>query len=460
MYKYFNKFGNIEIEGNILKYRIGIEYVKADNIKEIENELKQVLAVNEKDIFLVPMQVEFINRFLLLYYNMQHLHFYDRLREYSLLENIPYFLSLVEIAKEYEIGNQFNWERENFVIDEFEKKVKIILPETSNLKVYTDRVNVVKAVKDMIISALTLQTTFIALPKRVDFIDASEDNVNFVEKIYKLDNLDDIQVYLETKALDLEVKKYSNDEVAVTEERKGKKKKDKVLKQKKTKPTKTTTVKTVGPTGKQPVKRFDTKTLILIAIMVVVSVILFAFITITPSEEPENTIDYSKDVTETFTYNEGDDPILNVYRAIYNTDYETAYNIINGLSNNEISPEDVPLILDVYFKNDKSLEMLEKYPNLANDYITYLISGNMLNELETFVGDQSDNPYILFELAYLKNDFESVLLYKDQVEMNARRESQIVDSLIKTGQHKAALDFAKSTNNPDLITQAENAAKY
>lgn len=463
MFRHFNKYGNIEIVDNILKYRIGVEHIGTDDIRKIESELKQKYIEVEKELFISPMQLQYVNRFLVLYFNVQHLKAFDYLREQSLLKNIPYFISLVDLAIAYENGHKFTWERLNFVVDEFDKTVKIILPETNSLKVYNnDEIDVIKAVKDMILSALTMQNQFLALPKRHDFIDASEENVLFVEQIYKLNNLEDIQLYLETVALELEQKTSFINEASATEEPAKKSKKVRNKQQKTPSPSKTKKVQ--DSNGKKPVKRLDKNMIILFGVLGV-AVIIYAFLMLSSSKQPETTIPYDQDLSETFKKDtEGtsgeSDKLLAAYRYIHNSEVEEAYKIINSLSQDEISVDDVQLIIDTYFRNNKSAEMLDKFPNLANNYVTYLISNGTISQLETFIeGMQTENPYILFELAALKSNYEDVILYKDQVEMNARREGQVVDAYIQAEKYKEALEFARGTNNPDLITLAENAQK-
>lgn len=472
MYKHFNKYGNIEITDNILRYRISLDYLGTDDEKKIENELKQKLIEVEKEIFITPIDIKVVNRYLVIYYNMEHLMSFDRLREFTLLENIPYFLSLVDLALEYEKGNIFSWERLNFVVDEFSKSVKVIFFETNTLKVYDKKVDIIKTVKDMIISSLTRQNTFLTLPKRHDFIDASEENVQFVERLYKLENLEDIQYFLETESLNLEQKEYSITDFQDEDINTNKKEKVIKLNPKKNKKTKKASQLNVNKVTKSnhssknnKVKRFD-KNVITLFIAVGILFIVFIYSKFTSNEPTEPMIQYNEEISNTFTAktnplnNSESSQILEAYRLVYNSHIEEAYDLINTLPTNEISVDDVELIIDIYFRNNKAAEMLDKYPNLANNFITYLISKNEITNLPDYVEEmQTENPYIQFEVAYLKNNSEEVLLYKDQVQMNARRESQIVDAYINTGKYKEALEFARNTNNPDLITRAEKAGK-
>lgn len=457
MYKHFNKLGNIEVVNNIMKYRIGIENVPEADKNIIENELKKKYLSVENDVFVNPMQIEFMNRFLVIYYNMEHLHTFDRLREFKLMQNIPYYLSLVELGKLHETGLRFSWERLNFVIDEYQEKVRIVFVETPSLKLYeqSDTRNVIEFVRDMIISTLTLQSTFLTLPKRHDFLDASERNVAFVERLYKIENLDDMQMYLETVALDLE------QNVSLTEAAEDEPK-VKTQKIKKSKPSKKKNSPKKQPMKKQNQnnKRFDKKILILLGILpFVFGFYFFAMSTGKTTNEAEKSIDASKPITETFSLDTENKKVLEAYQAVYNSDFQTAYELLNSLEKKEISKDDINLLIDVYFKNEKSAELLDLYPNVANVYIIYLVKNNLITKLEEYTeGMTTENPYILFEIAYLKNDYETVLLNKDKVDLNARRESQIVTAMLATGALQEALEFANSTGNPELIKQVESAS--
>lgn len=457
MYKHFNKLGNIEVVNNIMKYRIGIENVPEADKNIIENELKKKYLSVENDVFVNPMQIEFMNRFLVIYYNMEHLHAFDRLREFKLMQNIPYYLSLVELGKLHEDGLRFSWERLNFVIDEYQEKVRIVFVETPSLKLYeqSDTRSVVEFVRDMIISTLTLQATFLTLPKRHDFLDASERNVAFVERLYKIENLDDMQMYLETVALDLEQNISLTEEVEDEPKVKTQKvKKSKQIK-KKSSQKKYTTKK-----ENQNNKRFDKRTLIMLGVLPFVFIFYFLAMSMgKPTNEAEKPVDASKPVTETFSMNTENKKVLEAYQAVYNSDFQTAYELLTSLDTKDISKDDINLLIDVYFKNEKSAELLDRYPNVANVYIIYLVKNNLITNLEEYTkGMTTENPYILFEIAYLKNDYETVLLNKDKVDLNARRESQIITAMLGTGALQEAIEFANSTGNPELIKQVESAS--
>ena len=76
---------------------------------------------------------------------------------------------------------------------------------------------------------MTILSKILGLPKRNDFIDPSEENISFVETIFRLDNLDDLAMYIETLMIDLASQEDEVEEV----EKKGFFKKDNKPKRKK-----------------------------------------------------------------------------------------------------------------------------------------------------------------------------------------------------------------------------------
>jgi len=89
-----------------------------------------------------------------------------------------------------------------------------------------------------------------------------------------------------------------------------------------------------------------------------------------------------------------------------------------------------------------------------------LVANDLIyNVADLTSGMQTVNPYIEFEKAVAKNEYEKVLALKPEVEMNARREQQILTAYLGLGKTQEAMDFANQTKNPDLIKQAANSLK-
>lgn len=459
MNKSFNLYGSIEVEKNICKYRI--ELSKAPNLlseKAAEEELKSGLFAwgDNQQMVVAPMSVKFLNHFLVIYYNLKGHYPLSMLKEVPLEEKLQYFFSVIELFRNLE-KIPFTTERLNFVVDPSVEQVKILFFETQNLEVYEKDNEPVKTLRDILASSFTIQDNFIALPKRVDFIEPSSVNIKFVETLFKLDTIDDIYFLVEKTKLEIEMdnlnEKENEDETISV---KGKKKK---LKNKKPKVEKAVPQK-YGAQGRnkpQDKKRFDKKMLVLLALVPIFLVTYFGFnLYIKASNTQE--IDANQDISENFLKNEFEDVLLKSYQAVYNNNIEEAYKLLSQL--NTTTVDDINLLIEVYYRSNKSSELLDKYPNVANNFINYLVANDLIFSVSDLTsGMKTVNPYIEFEKAVAKSNYEKVLALKPEVEMNARREQQVLTAYIGLGKTQEAMEFANQTKNPDLIKQAANSLK-
>ncbi|MEK5105015.1 hypothetical protein MKX83_24040 [Cytobacillus sp. FSL M8-0252] len=461
MYKSFNKLGSIEIEGNQLKYRIATQEINVEDPKEIEKDIKRNLVKldEEKDNYLLPFDIQTINRYMVLYYDLSHTYSLEYLREISLKEKLPYFLSLVEIAKSERKNIYVLWDRMNFVLDKYEKKAKVILFETDHLKIY-ERENNLKSVVDIMTYAMTTLNKVLGLPKRNDFIDTSPDNINFIETIFRLDNLDDLSMYIETLMIDLEEKENEIEEVPQksflknTRLPKRKKENEKKPKYKKTEQKK-----------RKPVDKNNKMMKLGVGFFAFTMLVYLLLPVLLPSSdgskgEKEQEIisvedlDTGKDVfASSEKYNNN---LVSAYRKAYNSDYKDAYKLLSNIPKKELSNSDIPLLIKVYNESGKLGSLLDEMPILAGNVITFLLTNDKLESLPEIASTmETKNPYIEFEVSYMMEEYETMLSYMDKIDINGRKEQQIIDAYLALGEKEEARKFANNVGNPDLIKQVE-----
>lgn len=469
MNKAFNKLGSIEIEGSTLKYRIAIQELNIEDPIELEKEIKRKINQVEDDSFYVlPFDIQVVNRYMILYYDLSHFASMDYLRELDLIDKIPFFLSLIKLAKEQEKGFNISWERLNFIADKFENVLKVFLFETESIKIYETNNDLLKRVKELIVSAMTNLTVFIGLPKRHDFYDPSELNIRFVENIYRMGSLDDLEMYLETISLDIEQTHYTNQTVENEEAQnkqvetsKGKGivpfvKKEKEIKKNNSKSKTKVKHKKDVPRGKRKKKRNNWQ-LVYGSIAVGICLVLYFLqpVLIPTAKTEEPVVELSKSTSEKGG-SQFDTALVDVYRNAYNSDYESAYKVLETLNKNDLTDLDVPLLIEVYESTNNLAVLLDTVPEVSNDVITYLYTRNKLNNLPTLVeGMTTINPYIEFEKAYLKQDYEKLLTLVSDVKINGRKEQQIMDAYLGLNKVGEARKFAESVGNPDLIKKVE-----
>lgn len=105
-------------------------------------------------------------------------------------------------------------------------------------------------------------------------------------------------------------------------------------------------------------------------------------------------------------------------------------------------------ILFSYLMTGKYQEAIDAEPKFAFSVVNYLVSKNTLDVVKNI---KSDEPVIKFEQAAIKNDFKNVLKYKDELNLDGRRESLVVDAYIGLKQFDEGYEFAKTKGNNDLM---------
>jgi len=479
MRRAFNKYGSIEIEDSILKYRISIQELNSDDTLEFEKGIKRKLqTVINANSFLLPFDIQVVNRYMMFYYDLSHFASIDYLRELELDEKIPFYLSLIELAKEHEKGTKISWDRANFICDKYEQDVKVFLFETDNLKVYESPIDLMKTVKDLIVSTMTTLSVVMHLPKRQDFINPSEENINFVENIYKLQNLDDLYMYLETISLDLEQAASLHEDEPDSKKKKARslfkpiEKKEKIEKPKEKKEKVKTkkapsSKKAKGNVNKKNVKNAnDRKMPGKLILLVGAALILYIIsnVILSPNDSENGSLMTEKVGTNESSFFNNSQKYGNnlvwAYRKAHNSDYEEALGFLSNIRKSDLDKGDIPLLIEVYDKNEQLSELLTEVPTLANDVITYLLTENKIEEVVTVSnGMESKNPYIEFEKAYINQEFEYMLSLVDKIEINGRKETQIIDGYLALEKYDEAKNFAEKVGNPDLIKKVQEYSK-
>ncbi len=458
MKRQFNKLGSIEIAENTFKYRMSIQDLGNDDPNELEREIKRKLStLSDESMVLLPFSIEVINRYMVLYYDLTHFASIDYLRELDLQDKIPYYLSLVRLAQEQEKGMKLSWDRVNFVCDKHEVSVKAILFESGSIKIYDSPVDILKTTKDLICTTMTTLSRVITLPKRQDFISPSEENIHFVENLYRMDNLDDLYMYMETLEMELSEKPEDNFEEPIT----------KKISKKPIKKSKIKNVKKVSrgnhskDSGALKKKKENRNLAILVSAVVLVLVLYLVSTMLLPSDSEAGTkelVDTTNMNSDTMFKSTADDKkgIVEAYRNAYNSEYEKAFKSLSSMNVYDLDSADIPMLIQVYERTNNLSLLLDTAPSLANDIITYLLTKDKLSQLgEISEKMETKNPYIEFEKAHFNSEYEYMLTFIKDIEINGRKETQIMDAYLDLEMLDEARRFAEKVGNPDLIKRVE-----
>lgn len=483
--KTFNKYGNLEISGSTIQYRLPTEHFSSDNALEIHRSIKRGIHENPSGKYLIePVEVKNSGRYTLINYNVENYSSLDRLREIAFEDKINYYFSLIDIGLSVENDSlDIVWDRLNFAIDELEEIIKVMIFKTEYVSIFdNNNLTIFENIRNLIVLSLTDLNEVYALPRKANFIfNTDEISIKFVQDMFALNSLSDLRMLLETVELDFEEENIKDVEIPTSTEKKGffRKKSSntttevpKKKKIKKEKPIAQRVQPYSSKNNKKKNSRIDKKTKVMfISIVLLLSLwgisqlILGsggsknATYTINPQKEKQATSTYFKDSNKEAVQKS----IVRAYRLTYNQNYKDSYKILSSINKRDLSFSDMPMVIEVYYKQNNLAALLDEAPiqDVSNEVIAYLVKVDKLDILPDIATKmETKNPYIDFEAAYLKEDYKTVVSLIDSVEINGRKEQQIVNSYIQLNRLDDATKFAQQVGNPDLIKQIEGSNNY
>lgn len=463
----FNKVGNIEIEHNTLKYRLPLLEVSTDDISVLEKNLKRkASSIEHEPYYLIPFELQIINNSIIYYYNMIQYKSYDYLRQIPFQEKLTYYLSLIEIAKKMD-QTKVVWDRHNFVIDLHEEKIKAIIYETEDIKIHEEK-DSFEGVRELILISLTTLNQIVSKPRRVDFIDQSDHIIQFAETLLsgKIESIEDLRFFIETKQIEMD---YDNDEVLELPEEKKKKtiKVNFPLKRNKPRSPVQSYKKSSGKKGSKSAN----KLIVVLGVVLVIALILNFAMPKHPdtskAKEPKtihvkdkkNMQDKATSKNDNIekTSNKYNEMLLKAYRLSVMGKQDEALKEMESIGYDKLGTEDKEFLLNLYQKDNQIYKILDLDPSKGKDIVNNLIANNKGNELlEIQKKMKTHNPYVDFEVAYLKQDWKEILKLKDQVEINGRKEHQITEAYLNLNQKDNAEKYAENVGDPELIQMVKD----
>lgn len=193
-----NRVGTIEINQDSVYFLQPLTAFETGDMELIEQAYEKSFARIKESTPLVPIKEMTFQAGQIRYeYDVTGLVAFTALRAFEFEEKLPFYLDLINLAKDQQI--KILWQKENFVVDREEKKLFGMIIENDVMSI-TDNKDPVSAVKELIIISLTKLNELVDRPKRIDFLEPSEEVIRFAETIYlKLDSLDEIESYIKEK---------------------------------------------------------------------------------------------------------------------------------------------------------------------------------------------------------------------------------------------------------------------
>lgn len=453
-----NKVANIEIEDNTLKYRIPITELIQDDLNIIEKNLKRkIQSIDNDPNYLVPFEMQILNASLILYYDMEKYKSFEYLRSLEFSEQLKYFSSIIQIAKNSSETKTL-WNKYNFVLDEYEEKMKVIIYETNDLKIYETKDSLV-GVKELILLSLTKLTNIYGKPRRTDFIDPSEEIIQFAETLLQIDDLEDLDHFVNTKMIQTE---HIEPEETEVEEEITKNKKWSL----KLKSNKSDIKKTENPHQKKKKKKKNNskKTYIWLGGAIILAIgINFALTSSNESKSAEKNKAKKEYHAEVLKKNKLDnkplsheekDKLFDAYQTALIGENQKAIESLESIGYDNLRSVDQQVLDNLYKKTNQVYKLFDKKPSLVKGIVNEMLANNKGDELLKIQEKmESKSPYVDFEVAYINKDWQKVVELKDEVDLNGRREKQIVEAFTSLKKYKEAKEFAQKVGNPVLLEE-------
>lgn len=201
-----NRVGTIEINQDSVYFLQPLKAFETDDMEMIEQAYKKSLARIKESTPLVPVkEITFQAGQIRYEYDVSGLLAFTALRAFEFEEKLPFYLELINLAKDQQI--KMLWQKENFVLNREAKRLYGMVIENDVMSI-ADNKDSVSAVKELIIISLTKLNELTDRPKRMDFLEPSEEVIRFAETIFlKLDSLDEIEGYIKEKIEQFEEQK-------------------------------------------------------------------------------------------------------------------------------------------------------------------------------------------------------------------------------------------------------------
>src|SRR5699024_2513669 len=335
--------------------------------------------------------------------------------------------SMIDIAK---LDANILWDKNNFVIDTTEKKVKAFIYEFEGFPLYK-KDNSVDGLKELILLALTNSQSIIAKPKRADFIEKTDEVFQFSEDVIASNSIDEIENVISSYEREKEHEARLNEQKRLEKEQNSiwQKAKNKVIPPKKEQSTeeqlKSQLTQSVKQKDKDTSKDWldkvtSPKAMIIIGSIVAIFMVVFSFVDVDGENAEKEAKAKKKD---------------------------EAYAKLDAIGyDNLTDDEDKETLINWYIEQDKYAKAIKTNPDSVYEVSNDILSKhNIINrdddespsqeekdkaidELETLETSFENNELLKFDIASLQNDYSTMAENSNLKKIDKRRGKKIAQS--------------------------------
>lgn len=465
MLRKLNRFGEVEISKNEALFTMPLIKLSTEEIEVLEENYRlKVKTLNNTDSFIYANHISSIRDRVQMAYDLEGCVDFHHLHRFAFNEVLYYLETMVDIANE---NTTVLWERNNFVIDLTEKKVKALLFEFDGFIVYK-KDTAFEGLKELILLALTKHHSILGKPKRSDFIIKEEEVFLFAEDILKTKTIEDIQRVItstikenEYRESQLEDAKKKKQEDSKLNRFTGRFKKEPVAKSPEDKLKENLNANFDRTTESAVPKKsfFDKMTspkgmVVTMGILFVVGLLYFltdiegGSAKANKLEEVEEKIQLKEKVTEAYRlYLSGDED-----------NKEVAYATLDSVGYENLSKKDKAILIEWYIEQSKFTKAIatdRESSYIVGDYLVQQDNG--LETLEELVGAIEENEVLAFDIASMQNQYQ-LMIENSDIRFNERRAKKVVEAFVLTNQSEALTTLIDAKKEDE--TSYNNLVKF
>lgn len=466
MIRTLNRFGEIDFNKNEALFTIPLLRLGTEEIQILEENYRtKIKEMDYQDTFVYANHISSIRDRLQMSFDLTGSVDFNHLHKLTFPELLPYLKTILEIAR---TDTNVLWEKNNFIVDLNEKRVKSILFEFKDFTIYKIDTPL-DGLKEIILLALTKVERILGKPKRSDFIIKTDQVIQFAEDILRAGSLDDIERILSSYQREIEYEELRRQEEL---EEKRKNNKFKILAAKLKKPKKEVSAeekikkelnqeKETKTPEKVEKKSFTEKMTSPKGMLITIAVVFvgIAFYIVGDFDE-EKSVEASEEeelAQEIRQQNE----IMDAYRSYISgseEEIEYAYTKLDEIGYDNLQEEDKNILINWYMEQGQYTKAISVDENAAYTIGNHFFEEeNGLASLQEIASSVEENQVLSFDIALMQNQYQT-MIDNNNIKFDERRAKKIVESYIMTNQMEELENFMDSIKDDEV--SYENVYKY
>ncbi|PUB09468.1 hypothetical protein [Paenisporosarcina sp. OV554] len=456
-----NRVGTFEIEGNTISYLQPLSTFNTQEMNQVQKWYKDKMQTLQKsDLYLPARDISFQSGQVCYTFDVTGLQSFNVLKKMYLEDKLPYYLSLIQLAKEKQV--QVLWETENLVIDVAEASVKALVIEHQAFTIENEKSRL-NAVKELIIISLTNLQQVYGRPKRNDFFEQSEEVIQFAEMIYlRLDSLDHMASFIQSLYDEIEERKQREQE-ELAQQLANKKRFSipnlipfQLLQQKSEKRPELRKDVATSLTKQKSISQKESKMRFLIGTAIIlVGALLLNILLTSANKNTESSERRSASRQE-------ETDVEKVYLNGLLGDTEGVMKVLEERDYDRLNKDETKLLHQLWIKHGSYDKYMAK-DELAVSYLTeYMTDQDLPEELDRLqVILKVANPHIDFAKGVLAKEWKEVLANRDLVELTEERKTHIITAFLNEKDIDGAKAFVseKAPKDDGLMNRVLTAEK-